>query len=110
MRVALTGHRPQRLGLPEDVCDSAWDKLETWLMKKLVKLHKESDELVGYCGMAFCLAIYCLQLKMLKVILNYRVFFHVKVIIHPINITRQSKNRRTNGLNCQMNFVKAVIM
>ena len=53
MRVALTGHRPQRLGLPEDVCDSAWDKLETWLMKKLVKLHKESDELVGYCGMAF---------------------------------------------------------
>ena len=52
MRVALTGHRPQRLGLPEDLCDIVWDKLETWLMKELVELHKESDELVGYCGMA----------------------------------------------------------
>ena len=52
MRVALTWHRPQRLGLPEDVCDIVWDILETWLMKELVELHKESDELVGYCGMA----------------------------------------------------------
>ena len=51
MRVALTGHRPQRLGLPEDVCDIVWDKLETRLMKELVELHKESDELVEYCGM-----------------------------------------------------------
>ncbi len=28
MKVALTGHRPQRLGLPEDETDNAWEKIE----------------------------------------------------------------------------------
>lgn len=27
MRIALTGHRPQRLGLPEDETDEKWSKI-----------------------------------------------------------------------------------
>ena len=27
MKVALTGHRPQRLGLPEDETDKKWSKI-----------------------------------------------------------------------------------
>ena len=56
MKVALTGHRPQRLGLPEDIEDDAWEPIETWILKQLVGLYKVSknngEDLTGYCGMA----------------------------------------------------------
>lgn len=56
MKVALTGHRPQRLGLPEDIGDKRWDKIETWIIKQLFKLYKTAtnngEDLIGYCGMA----------------------------------------------------------
>ena len=31
MKVALTGHRPQRLSLPEDEKDEKWKSIEYWL-------------------------------------------------------------------------------
>ena len=31
MRVALTGHRPKRLGLPENEADDAWEKIKNGL-------------------------------------------------------------------------------
>lgn len=56
MKVALTGHRPQRLGLPENIGDEQWGKIETWLIKQLFKLYKTAtnnrEDLIGYCGMA----------------------------------------------------------
>lgn len=32
MKVALTGHRPQRLGLPEDELDDKWEKIRDWIV------------------------------------------------------------------------------
>lgn len=56
MKVALTGHRPQRLGLPEDIGDERWDKIETWLIKQLFELYRmatsNGEKLIAYCGMA----------------------------------------------------------
>lgn len=46
MRVALTGHRPQRLGLPEDELDIKWAKIGHWIMNQILDV---SDV---YCGMA----------------------------------------------------------
>lgn len=46
MRVALTGHRPQRLGLPADELDSKWDKIGCWITNQILDV---SDV---YCGMA----------------------------------------------------------
>lgn len=31
MRVALTGHRPQRLGLPDDENSHEWDNISDWI-------------------------------------------------------------------------------
>lgn len=42
MRVALTGHRPQRLGLPEDESDIAWKKIEEWIIEQLFKMNEVS--------------------------------------------------------------------
>ena len=56
MRVALTGHRPQRLGLPEDESDIAWKKIEEWIIEQLFKMNEVSylngKNLEVYCGMA----------------------------------------------------------
>lgn len=56
MKVALTGHRPQRLGLPEDETDNAWEKIEEWITKQLFKINEVSylsgENLDVYCGMA----------------------------------------------------------
>ncbi len=40
MRVALTGHRPKRLGLPENEADDAWEKIEEWIVKQLFKMNE----------------------------------------------------------------------
>lgn len=31
MRIALTGHRPQRLGLPDDESDIKWAEIGHWI-------------------------------------------------------------------------------
>jgi uncharacterized phage-like protein YoqJ len=46
MRVALTGHRPQRLGLPDDELDIQWIKIGHWIFNQILNV---SDV---YCGMA----------------------------------------------------------
>lgn len=40
MRVALTGHRAERLGLPENEADDAWEKIEEWIVKQLFKMNE----------------------------------------------------------------------
>ena len=56
MRVALTGHRPKRLRLPENEADDAWEKIEEWIVKQLFKMNEvcylERENLDIYCGMA----------------------------------------------------------
>ena len=56
MRVALTGHKPKRLGLPENEADDAWEKIEEWIVKQLFKMNEvcylERENLDIYCGMA----------------------------------------------------------
>ena len=46
MRVALTGHRPQRLGLPDDELDLKWARIGHWILNQILDV---SDV---YCGMA----------------------------------------------------------
>lgn len=50
MRVALTGHRPERLGLPElnFTTPSSWRKIINWLKDQLSSLNVTDT----YCGMA----------------------------------------------------------
>ena len=46
MRIALTGHRPQRLGLPDDELDIKWARIGHWIFNQILDV---SDV---YCGMA----------------------------------------------------------
>lgn len=50
MRIALTGHRPQRLGLPEDEKNKKWESIEYWLNGVLIGFSDEETDI--YCGMA----------------------------------------------------------
>lgn len=56
MRVALTGHRPQRLGLSEDEMDESWNKIDCWLCQQIIKMLEytilNGEHLDLYCGMA----------------------------------------------------------
>lgn len=56
MRIALTGHRPQRLGLPDDETSDKWAYIIGWLSQQIIKIAEVSlieDEIVDlYCGMA----------------------------------------------------------
>lgn len=56
MRIALTGHRPQRLGLSEDECDESWSAISEWICHQLIEAQKYSmihaEPLEIYCGMA----------------------------------------------------------
>ena len=56
MRVALTGHRPQRLGLPEDETDEKWIPIQHWIIDELsnfIKTCRDNNELLDlYTGMA----------------------------------------------------------
>lgn len=51
MKVALTGHRPQRLSLPEDEKDEKWKAIEYWLNGILIGF-SDAEETDIYCGMA----------------------------------------------------------
>lgn len=56
MKVGITGHRNQRLNLPEDENDSAWKPIKYWLISELSKLtnicRERNEPLELYCGMA----------------------------------------------------------
>ena len=56
MRVALTGHRPQRLGLSEDETDEKWSKITDWLTEQITKMTEiailNNTYIDAYCGMA----------------------------------------------------------
>lgn len=55
MIVALTGHRPQRLGMPDDELDNKWKEIGDWIVKNLIQMRQrailEYNELHVYCGM-----------------------------------------------------------
>lgn len=42
MRVALTGHRPQRLGLPDDETSDKWERITDWLSQQIIKIAEVS--------------------------------------------------------------------
>lgn len=52
MKVALTGHRPQRLGLSEDETSKDWEPIRKWLEMALYGLRYYKQELHVYSGMA----------------------------------------------------------
>ena len=56
MKVALTGHRPQRLGLPDDETDEKWSKITNWLTEQITKMTEvailSNTYVDAYCGMA----------------------------------------------------------
>ena len=56
MRVALTGHRPQRLGLPDDETADGWEYIAGWLSQQIIKITEvsllEGEKVDLYCGMA----------------------------------------------------------
>ena len=52
MKIALTGHRCQRLGLPEDEKSSRWDNITNWLKAILEELINSEEVADIYCGMA----------------------------------------------------------
>lgn len=66
MRVALTGHRPQRLGLPEDETDEKWIPIQHWIIDELsnfIKTCRDNNEPLDlYTGMAsrkrYCICYY----------------------------------------------------
>lgn len=51
MRIALTGHRPQRLGLSNDETSIEWLGIEHWLIMQIAKM-SEGNTVDLYCGMA----------------------------------------------------------
>lgn len=52
MKIALTGHRCQRLGLPEDEKSSRWDNITNWIKAILEELINSEEVADIYCGMA----------------------------------------------------------
>lgn len=56
MKVALTGHRPERLGMPDNELDDKWNKIRDWIVNNLIQMFRttllEDDSLDVYCGMA----------------------------------------------------------
>ena len=56
MKVGVTGHRNQRLGLPEDEASKAWEHIRCWIsheLSKCIQICTERNEpLELYCGMA----------------------------------------------------------
>jgi uncharacterized phage-like protein YoqJ len=65
LSVALTGHRPERLGYPNvnDFIDEEWVRIMDWLKEKV----KEEHITDAYCGMAsgcdIAFGLACLELK-----------------------------------------------
>lgn len=56
MKVALTGHRPERLGLSNDEGDHEWKDIREWLIKQFVEISMidliQCNTTDVYCGMA----------------------------------------------------------
>ena len=56
MKVGITGHRNQRLGLPEDETDEKWTPIQFWIIDELSKFIKtcsdNNEPLDLYTGMA----------------------------------------------------------
>lgn len=56
MKVGITGHRNQRLGLPEDETDEKWTPIQFWIIDELSKFTKicadNNEPLDLYTGMA----------------------------------------------------------
>lgn len=46
MKIALTGHRPERLGLPFDVTKSEWEPIRKWISKKINEYIDKETELI----------------------------------------------------------------
>lgn len=38
MKVALTGHRSQRLGMPDDELDDEWNEIRDWIVNNLIHM------------------------------------------------------------------------
>lgn len=38
MRIALTGHRPQRLGLSDDENSHEWDNISDWIEDQIIDI------------------------------------------------------------------------
>ena len=53
MKVGVTGHRNQRLGLPEDEASKAWEHIRCWIsheLSKCIQICTERNEpLELYC-------------------------------------------------------------
>lgn len=52
MKIALTGHRPERLGLPTDELDYKWDAINCWIQTTYKQLHDTDSDVEVLCGMA----------------------------------------------------------
>ena len=56
MKVALTGHRPERLSLSSDEGNDEWKDIREWLVKQLIDISLidfiQCDTTDVYCGMA----------------------------------------------------------
>ena len=52
MKIALTGHRPQRLGLPEDEREDKWIYITNWLNTIILEKFVHNEHTDIYCGMA----------------------------------------------------------
>lgn len=56
MKVALTGHRPERLGLLSDEGSHEWENISDWLVKQITDIRMfdliQDDTPDVYCGMA----------------------------------------------------------
>lgn len=70
MIIALTGHRPERLGLPKDVSLPQWENIIRWIKTELMRAGlglTEGEELEVFSGMAsgadIAIAYAALQLK-----------------------------------------------
>lgn len=52
IKVALTGHKPQRLNLPMSEKDPKWDKIKYWIESMYTELYKLDQDIDIYCGMS----------------------------------------------------------
>ena len=50
--IALTGHIPERLGLPDSVLNSDWVKIRNWIKDRLLEYIDKYGEIEVFSGMA----------------------------------------------------------
>ena len=68
MKIALTGHRPKRLGLPKDELATKWMPIICWIQETYKMLRdRDNDDIEILCGMAsgsdinFALSLYLID-------------------------------------------------